>query len=155
VNKKTTIFIATLGMFTILVASLYGISSITRGEGVVYDFYVKESGLARPMVWNMAKGASVARPLLGYGNENFEYVYQHNLDIKIMRLENPEWFDKVHNLILDELVNTGYVGLSAMFIIFCLVCYLSFRYYLREGKFYFLIIPFIFIFNFLQTQTFF
>jgi tetratricopeptide (TPR) repeat protein len=144
-----------IAIFSMISFSLHAVSSIISKEGKVYNLIVKGGGEARPIVWGIANESIKERPILGYGNENFEYAYQNHLDVRIIGLENPDWFDKVHNVTLDQLIATGYIGTGLMFVIFCLICFYSFRLYFQEKKFIFLVIPFIFLFHFLQAQTFF
>ena len=63
----------------------------------------------RLVVWNMALRDFKFHPVLGIGMENFEVVYN-----KYYRPDISEnWFDRTHNVYLDQLTAGGAVGLAA------------------------------------------
>ena len=63
----------------------------------------------RYFVWPMALEGVKERPLLGWGQENFSYVFQKNYSPEMYRLE--PWFDRAHNIFLDWAVAGGILGL--------------------------------------------
>ena len=67
------------------------------------------------------------RPILGWGQENFNYVFNKNYDPGMWGQE--QWFDRTHNVILDWLVAGGILGLLAYLSIF-----FSTLYYVWRGK---------------------
>lgn len=64
---------------------------------------------ARGYVWPMAIKAFTERPLLGWGQENFNYVFNANYNPKMWVHE--QWFDRAHNVFLDWLVASGALGI--------------------------------------------
>jgi FimV-like protein len=70
---------------------------------------------ARFMNWGIAWEGVKERPLLGYGQDNFEYVFAKHFDPG-MYAEEP-WFDRTHNIIFDWLVAAGFLGLIAYLLI--------------------------------------
>jgi O-antigen ligase len=70
----------------------------------------------RRFVWPMAWQGFKDRPILGWGQENFNYVFNKYYD---PRMYNQEpWFDRAHNIVLDWLVTTGIVGFLAYMSLF-------------------------------------
>jgi O-antigen ligase len=71
---------------------------------------------ARFMNWGMAWEGVKERPLLGWGQGNYEYVFSkyYNPD---MYAEEP-WFDRTHNIIFDWLVAAGFLGLISYLLIY-------------------------------------
>ena len=68
-----------------------------------------QAGQTRFTIWNMAlKGAS-ERPIFGWGQENFNYIF--NKDYKGSMYGQEPWFDRAHNQFLDWVVAGGSVGL--------------------------------------------
>ncbi len=63
----------------------------------------------RYFVWPMALEGVKERPLLGWGQENFTYVFQKHYSPEMYNLE--PWFDRAHNIFLDWLVAGGVFGL--------------------------------------------
>jgi O-antigen ligase len=79
---------------------LYRFSSLTTAE-------LKTQG--RYFVWPMALEGAKERPLLGWGQENFNYIFQEHYSPEMFRLE--PWFDRAHNIFLDWTVSGGIIGL--------------------------------------------
>lgn len=66
---------------------------------------------ARAYVWPMAIAGFKEKPLLGWGQENFNYVFNSYYD---PRMYNQEpWFDRAHDVFLDWLIAGGLLGLLA------------------------------------------
>jgi len=63
----------------------------------------------RYFVWPMALEGIKERPIFGWGQENFSYVFQKNYRPEMFRLE--PWFDRAHNIFLDWAVSGGLLGL--------------------------------------------
>lgn len=155
-EKRTTVILASSLLLILVVLYSYGfISLVVKKEGPIYEKYVATSGIARPVVWSMALKGIKERPVLGYGLENFTYVYQENLDARLIPLEGGGMFDDVHNYTLSQVVETGVLGATMMFAVFILLTVTSFKFYLKYNRYYYLLIPFIFFLHFLQMQTFF
>ena len=66
---------------------------------------------ARFMNWGMAWEGVKERPILGWGQDNYEYVFSKHYD-PYMYGEEP-WFDRTHNVIFDWLIAAGFAGLIA------------------------------------------
>lgn len=77
-------------------------SSLTAAE-------LKTQG--RYFVWPIAFKGWQERPLLGWGQENFNYIFQKHYVPEMFRLE--PWFDRAHNIFLDWMVVGGVLGLLA------------------------------------------
>lgn len=69
------------------------------------------SNQARQFIWPMALKGSMERPILGWGQENFNYIF--NKDYNPHMWKHEQWFDRAHNVYLDWLVASGIVGLLA------------------------------------------
>lgn len=68
-----------------------------------------EEGQTRFTVWNMALQGATERPIFGWGQENFNYVFNQNYRASMYSQE--PWFDRAHNQFLDWLIAGGIVGL--------------------------------------------
>jgi len=73
---------------------------------------------SRFMVWGMAIEGFKERPLLGWGQENFNYVFNKYYDPR-MHDQEP-WFDRAHNVFFDWLASGGILGLLAYLALFVL-----------------------------------
>lgn len=68
-----------------------------------------EAGATRFEIWNMALQGFKERPLFGWGQEGFNYVFNKYYEPQ-MYAQEP-WFDRAHNVVLDWLVAGGLVGM--------------------------------------------
>ena len=66
---------------------------------------------SRVAIWTMALQGFTERPILGWGQENFNYVFNEYYNPKLYNQE--QWFDRTHNVILDWLIAGGILGLAA------------------------------------------
>ena len=88
-------------------------SSLNTGE-------LKTQG--RYFVWPMAIEGWKEKPILGWGQENFNFIFQEHYRPEMFRLE--PWFDRAHNIFLDWLVAGGLVGLTAYMFLYFSMLYL-------------------------------
>lgn len=63
---------------------------------------------ARIMVWGVGWDAYLARPILGWGPGNFIIPFAEFYNPNLFGQE--PWFDRTHNMFLEWLVTTGFVG---------------------------------------------
>ncbi len=79
-----------------------------------------DDATARYRVWGMAFEGFKERPILGWGQEGFNYVFNKYYDPKMYARE--QWFDRTHDVFLDWLIAGGIFGLlSYLFIYFALL----------------------------------
>lgn len=107
---------------------IFSAFSLLSPSGTLREIYMKQAAGARPLVWEMSGGIISERPILGFGPDNFERVYEFHYDNRILeeRYGSEAWFDRAHNIFLDSLVDTGVLGLVSyiliyLTIIFCLI----------------------------------
>lgn len=62
-------------------------------------------------IWGMALEGAKERPLLGWGQENFNLVFNKYYQPELYGQE--PWFDRVHNIFLDWLIAGGILGFLA------------------------------------------
>jgi O-antigen ligase/tetratricopeptide (TPR) repeat protein len=72
--------------------------------------------LSRFKLWNMAIDGFKERPVLGWGQENFNYVFNEYFNPELYNQE--QWFDRTHNVIFDWLIAGGILGLAAYLAVF-------------------------------------
>ncbi|HEX7724827.1 MAG TPA: O-antigen ligase family protein [Candidatus Paceibacterota bacterium] len=75
-------------------------------------------GQARNYIWPMALKGLADRPILGWGQENFNYVFNANYDPRMWNQE--QWFDRAHSVFLDWLVASGILGFIAYIALYVL-----------------------------------
>lgn len=70
-----------------------------------------EEGATRFQIWGLAWEGVQERPLLGWGQGNFNYVFNKYYSPELY--DQEPWFDRVHNIVMDWLVAGGVLGLLA------------------------------------------
>jgi O-antigen ligase/tetratricopeptide (TPR) repeat protein len=80
---------------------------------------------ARFMIWNMALKGFEDKPVLGWGHENFNFVFNKYYDPRMYAQE--QWFDRAHNAYLDWLVAAGIIGFVSFAALFLLAAWSFFR----------------------------
>lgn len=74
---------------------------------------------ARAYIWPIAIKGALDRPILGYGQEGFNYVFNKYYDPAMYDQES--WFDRAHNVFLDWLIAAGIPGFTLYFALYILV----------------------------------
>lgn len=77
---------------------------------------------SRFTIWKMSFEGFKERPILGWGIENYNQVFNKYYD-PIMWKQEP-WFDRSHNIIFDWLIAGGLAGLAAYLSIFGAALYM-------------------------------
>ncbi|MEI6191336.1 MAG: O-antigen ligase family protein [bacterium] len=80
------------------------------------------NGQARQLIWPMALKGFQEKPILGWGQEGFNYVFNKYYDPAMYGQES--WFDRAHNAPLDFLVAGGILGLLSYLALFGSALYL-------------------------------
>ena len=76
---------------------------------------------ARFTIWAMAWEGIKERPVLGWGQENFNLVFNQQYN-PVLFADEP-WFDRVHNILFDWTIAGGFLGLIAYLLIPIAVLY--------------------------------
>lgn len=91
---------------------------------------------ARQIIWPMAFKGVAERPILGWGQEGFNYVFANHYDVALIKHE--PWFDRTHNVFLDWFVASGLLGflsyLSLYFIALVVIVKKIFPRSVTEGS---------------------
>lgn len=89
--------------------------------------------VVRGTIWGMAWEGVKERPLLGWGQSNFNYVFNKQFDPSLYAAE--AWFDRTHNIVLDWLIAGGVLGLLTYFsILFAALYYVFVQPLLRKNE---------------------
>lgn len=87
-------------------SSLARLTSISTSSG---------DAQARFMVWGMAWKGFKDRPILGWGQEGFNFVFNKYFDPKMYNRE--QWFDRTHSILFDWLIAGGILGFLGYYLI--------------------------------------
>ncbi|MDD5032972.1 MAG: O-antigen ligase family protein [Candidatus Pacebacteria bacterium] len=72
--------------------------------------------VSRLTIWKMSLRGFSEHPVLGWGPENFNIVFNKYFEPKLWRQE--PWFDRAHNVFFDWLISAGSLGFLAYLSIF-------------------------------------
>ena len=79
----------------------------------------------RYYVWPMALKGFAERPLLGWGQENFNYVFNKYYNPAMYNQE--QWFDRAHDVVLDWLIAGGVLGFLSYLGMFMALMYFMWK----------------------------
>ena len=87
----------------------------------------------RLTVWGMAFEGVKERPVLGWGQGNFDYVFNKYYDSSLH--STKPWFDRAHSILFDWLVAGGILGALAYFSIWLVAFYyVSYRTLVKKDE---------------------
>ena len=85
----------------------------------------KTTGVSRLNNWKIAYEGFKEKPILGWGQENYQYVFaKHFLP---QMYDDAPWYDRSHNFLLDWLVSGGILGLMSFLFPFGLMLWFTVR----------------------------
>ncbi len=125
-------------LFMVFLSSIYGTEFAKRNslldrfssiayKTITFDFsgLANVEGNTRIAIWGMALEGVKERPILGWGQENFTYVFSKYYDPQIF--DQEQWFDRTHNVFFDWLVAGGILGLLSYLAIFACLLWVLWR----------------------------
>ena len=125
---------AAIGVFAalaVLVLGLYAArdTDFVKNNPALTRFASVRASDADPrlMVWGMAFEGFKENPVLGWGQEGFNFVFNKYYDPNMWSQE--QWFDRTHNVIFDWLIAAGLLGLLSYLALFGFLLW-----YLWKGK---------------------
>ena len=133
-RKHTVIRKTAIGILVAVVLLIGGFiamrdASFVRESPVLNRFatisFTEQTTKSRFMVWNMAIQGFKENPMLGWGMENFNYVFNKYYDPNMWGQE--QWFDRAHNVFFDWLIAGGLPGLLAYLSLFGCAVYSIWR----------------------------
>ncbi len=132
-HEKRSRIIALTGVMVLIV--LVGSFALARNSDFVQDSPVlkrfsnlslsDQTIFARTVLWGMAWEGVKEKPLLGWGQGNFNLVFAKYYDPRMY--SNEQWFDRTHNIVFDWLVAAGILGLLAYISIFLALLWVIYK----------------------------
>lgn len=122
-GKKNPLFRKIAATVVVLVLALSGTfyafrgSSFVQNHGPLARLTSIDTGSAdaqaRFMVWGMAWQGFKEKPILGWGQEGFNFVFNKYYNPNMY--EREQWFDRTHNIVFDWLIAAGILGFLSYF----------------------------------------
>jgi len=136
-NKKTRII---LFAAIVLMFLSYGALYLARNTEFVtsYPTLARLTSLSggsttRLIAWKIGLQGFLARPLTGWGYDNFHILFNQNYNPQSLEFGYYEtWFDRAHNTVIDTLAMTGLFGFLTYFGIFGALFWSVYRAYRKK-----------------------
>ena len=97
-------------------------------------YSITELPLPRLIVWKMGFEGFLARPIFGWGGENFIYVFNKFFNPELFLYERAI-FDRPHNRLVEIAVNNGIIGLISYLSIFGFLAYKILKEIFNKNQF--------------------
>lgn len=133
--RKSAIGVLAVVVLLISTLGFFKESSLVKKNDLLYRFsslitfdvssVLENQGRARTLLWEIAGQGVKERPFLGWGQENFSYVFAKYYNPKIY--DQEQWFDRTHNVFMDWLISGGFLGLISYLGLFATALYLLWR----------------------------
>ena len=133
-RKKKFISLTSLLLILLLIAVFWSFrnSSFIKQNSVLSRFSnISLEEQSRFVVWKMSWEGFKDNPVLGWGPENYNLVFNKYYQ-PILYKQEP-WFDRAHNVFFDKLITTGILGLFSYLGLFIFsIFYLSRKKYIEN-----------------------
>ncbi len=133
--KKSALGFLAVVVFLVSVLGLSKNTDFVKNNTLLYRFsslitldissVLENQGKARSLLWGIAAEGVKERPVLGWGQDNFGYVFAKYYNPKIY--DQEQWFDRTHNVFMDWLISGGVLGLLSYLSLFGAVLYMLWR----------------------------
>lgn len=102
---------------------IFSVFSLLSDGGLVRNLYLSQASGVRPLIWDLSKNVIAERPLLGWGTDSFDRLFELNYDNRVLEdfYGNEAWLDRSHNVIVDQSVENGFLGLTAYIAVFLVI----------------------------------
>jgi O-antigen ligase len=84
-----------------------------------------KTGLSRLNNWKVSYEGFKEKPLLGWGQENYQYVFAKHFLPELY--DDAPWYDRSHNFLLDWLISGGILGLLSFLAPFGIILWFTIR----------------------------
>ncbi|MFA6608773.1 MAG: O-antigen ligase family protein [Candidatus Paceibacterota bacterium] len=126
------VLISTLVAMIVIVGSLFAFkdSSFVQSSPTLARFAsispTDVTSSSRIHIWKISYEAWLERPMLGYGQDNFSYIFARKFNPeKMWGLES--WYDRSHDVFFDWLVAGGILGLTSYLSLYVVALWLMWR----------------------------
>jgi O-antigen ligase len=125
------ISLSTLGVIVVALGLFFGLRQIPAALespilGRILSISFTNADIqAREKIWHIGYEGFKERPILGWGQESFNFVFNKYYDPSLYNRE--VWFDRTHNVIFDWLVAGGLLGLLSYLLLYASALYLLWK----------------------------
>ncbi len=128
-HKNQRLILIGLSTLVVLITTWLSRSFLFRIPQYLQEY---NSFTDRLIVWQISWKAFLAKPILGWGPENFLTAFNRYYDDRLFRSGiSPIWYDKAHNILIQHLVDGGLLA-ALLYLILWLLIIRSFRHLWRQ-----------------------
>ncbi len=122
-NHKTLKIVSYTSFVVLIVGFFVCAHSLLTNDGFLRKEYLSQATPARPIVWDISARSIMKNPVLGTGLDNFDRVFQIQYDNRLLQTKygSEPWFDRAHNIILEQAVDNGILGLSLYLLVYFVI----------------------------------
>lgn len=123
--------LGTIGLVLVLIGVFWAVrnTSFVRQNYVLGRFanlsFSEQTTKSRFTIWKMSFRGFKEHPILGWGLENYDIVFNKYYEPELWPQE--PWFDRAHNVVFDWLIAGGVLGLAAYLSIFISALYMMWK----------------------------
>ncbi len=133
-KKKVITILGKILLIISMIAFVGGALMVFQEDSFARNYFVEKATKSRLVIWEKAWAGFKERPILGWGPENFEFIFNEHFNSCMFLSEcgGEIWFDRAHNVIFDMLSTTGILGFLAYLAVFISAFFVLWRQYLKE-----------------------
>ena len=142
-NKKYIKFIGG-GMVGIAVIGFLGFWTLFQTPGnKLNEFFIERKSDNRMIFWDIARQGISEKPLFGWGENNYAYVFQEKFTRKFFTKDSMVelWTNNPHNMALEIKMEQGYVGFALYISIIVITLIFAVRESLKNKEKSLILIP--------------
>ena len=134
IQKSFLNILGKVGLAAVLAVFLISVFLLFQPDNFIHNWFVEQATYSRLVVWEKAWEGFLERPVLGWGPENFDFVFIKNFNpcMFLSLCGGQIWFDRAHNIIFDTLITAGLLGMLAYITIFFSTFYVLWKNYLKK-----------------------
>ena len=134
-RKITSKVIGTVLLLVCAISITVGYAKLISPQSKVHQQFAEVKSGTRFVFWDIAQQAVVEKPVLGWGFENYQTVYQKYFDPIIFETgySHDQWVTNPHNIVYDMAVSSGIIGLLGYMVLLGFVC-IVFIYFARNKE---------------------
>ncbi len=133
-KKKIITIVGKTLLVVSIITFIAGALMVFQEDNFVKNYFTEKATKSRLVIWEKAWAGFKEKPILGWGPENFEFIFNKHFNPCMFLSEcgGEIWFDRAHNVIFDMLSTTGILGFLAYLAVFISAFFVLWRQYLKE-----------------------
>lgn len=151
-SRRKLLRVAAVGVFGLGIVTSIGVGWYLTSSGKISSLFERSTTVqTRLTTWGMAIDGFWQRPIIGYGPENFPFVFEKYFNPGFYEIQSPyevpvEYtFYQPHNKILEVAVAQGIIGVLTYLSIFAAICWALFLRYVSSRDLRYLVLAGMFI----------